>query len=699
MNPRTRRFAKVALALGLAWAVCAIALGPWLIRAGYSERLIPALNGVFSGRDVHAVDFYLGAWWSLVRVATLALFVLLAGAAGWVLSPEARCDLLDRMLGAADGLTPLDAVKLAPVAGLAAGLAEATYLTIRNEVTHRPAAIYHAEVLWMAPLSALVPALAIGCILALAARGGRRRIGTRVAVIVFGFLVVHSVMQSEGIALHPGAEIVLSLGLATVLARLVMRREETALRIARRSGTVLAVGLTVLASTAWFFRPASVEARALRSLSSAAEGLPNVIIVILDTARGANFSLHGYERDTSPGLVEWSRDGVVFDRAFATSSWTLPSHASLFTGQPNHQLGVGVHQPLEASHTTLAEALTDLGYHTGGFAANPFYTTTASGLAQGFARYEDRPWELRQVLHASWLSRLLVAPLANRIRPGPVLRHSRGDRITDGFLDWVRGRDPERPYFAFLNYFDAHDPYQLTPPDQVDRFGPPATEAWPVFEERFHTRGDTTGLGLWVNRYDAAIAYLDGEISRIRNWLDESGTLDNTVVVVTSDHGDMWGEQGELGHSESLFAPVIHIPMLISYPAGAPGGVRLDEAVSLVDLPRTIFDLIGVEAPDAFGGSSLAPLWAAGVDSTPRYALAELWPAEGDVRRTEHLLLGPMKSLIDRRLHYIRYGDGSEMLFGLDTDDRQLRDLVDDPAYADDLARLRAALDSLGGRW
>ncbi len=699
MSRSARRFAQAALGIGVAWIIFAALLAPWLIRAAYAERLIPVLNDIVGGRDLHPVEFYLGAWRSVALALSAVFVVLVAAVAGWILAPDTRRTVIDRLLGAADGLTPLEIVKVGVVAGLCAGWAEAGFFTIRQLVTQRPAALFHIEIWWMAPLSAAFVGLLIGLVIALVSLGGRRRLALRAAAVVFGFMVVHSVMQSEGIPLYPAAEVMLSLGLATVLSRIVMAREGVALRLVRRASLLIVVGAVAIGSTAWVTLPATIDARAVRALPAAAEGLPNVLIIIFDTSRAANFSLHGYSRETSPVLDDWSRSGVIFDRGVATSSWTFPSHSSLFTAQHNHVLGVGLDQPLAESYTTLAESLRDLGYHTGGFAANPVYTTAASGLAQGFARYEDRPWELPQFLRASWLSRLMIAPGATRLFPGLVERNVRADHITDRFLGWAQERDGERPFFAFLNYFDAHSPYQLVPADQADRFGPTPDEDWNDFVDRFYDRGDSVGIDRWINRYDASIAYIDGEIGRIRRWLTESGSLDNTLVIVTSDHGDMWGEQSELGHAESLFAPLVHIPMFASYPNHLPRGLRIDEPVSLLDMPRSVFDLIAAEAPPEFGGSSFVPLVHAPDDGPPRYALSELWPLAIESIRTDHLLLGPIKSVIDRRYQYIRYGDGSEQLFDLELDYGELHNLVGDSVHAVDLIRLRQVMDSIGGRW
>jgi hypothetical protein len=159
------------------------------------------------------------------------------------------------------------------------------------------------------------------------------------------------------------------------------------------------------------------ERRALGKLPPAAEGVPNVLLLVLDTVRAASLSLYGYPRPTTPNLEKWAAKGVVFERAIAPAPWTLPSHGSLFTGRHPQELSGEHLVPLNEEQPTLAEALRDAGYATAGFAANPTYTTRASGLARGFARYEDFPITWGRFLISSWLSRMIsqrLLPLGKR---------------------------------------------------------------------------------------------------------------------------------------------------------------------------------------------------------------------------------------------------------------------------------------------
>lgn len=656
------------------------------------------INGVFGGRDIHPVEFYLEAWWTLAAQLTGLLVAGVLVLAWWVLKPEARKTVIDRALGGRDGLAPGDVLRLALAAGLLGGLAEALYLGVRQALTTHPAGEFHPEVFWMAPLSAGLAALQMGCLIGAISLGGRRRMAVSYAMFVFGFPAIYGVVQSEGIPLHWLAEVILALGLTSVVARAAVARQPQVLAVLRRATPAFAVALCGIVVTAWVMHPASMERRALRSTPLADAGLPNLVIIILDTARAANFSLYGYERRTSPELDDWAREGTVFERAIAASSWTLPSHANAFTGEHNHVMGTSPRQPLADEFSTLAEVLQTRGYKTGGFVANPLYTTAMSGLDQGFARYDDRPWDVPHFLWSSWLSaRLLGRPLSS-LDPGFEPGYKTAETVTEEFLAWVDERDDERPFFAFLNYFEVHAPY-FAPDPWAALFGPvPSADRWWSYQSSF--RPDSTAvvdqeeLDRWINRYDGGIAYLDHHVGRIRSWLEESGLSDNTIVVVTADHGEMWGEHGMLKHAGSLYLPVLHVPLFVTYRGRVPGGVRVEQTVSLGDLPRTIGDLTGIDDLTPFPGASLAPHWSGGRGPHHRYVLAELEP-HGGIDWWAPINHGSMKSLLSGRFQYILNGNGDEELYDIVEDYEQTTNLAGEPELNPEIVRFRAALDSI----
>jgi len=329
------------------------------------------------------------------------------------------------------------------------------------------------------------------------------------------------------------------------------------------------------------------RALATARLGAAPADAPNVLLIILDTVRGANLSLYGYPRPTTPALERWGAAGVTFDRALATAPWTLPSHGTLFTGRLGSELGGDWLRPVRIGQASLAQLFYRRGYATAGFVGNLVYASYESGLTPGFIRYEDYPISWHQVLlHSPLVQTGLARALGQsrglrdawralrrldlQIKRRPASEYKAAGGITDAFLAWQR-ETAGRPFFAFLNYFDAHDPHRA-PADLLARFA---------------------GTGTAEDRYDAAIAYLDRELDRLFAELARRGVLDRTIVVVTSDHGEQFGEHGLRGHANSLYLPVLEVPLMLRYPARVPAGRRVTQAVSLRDLPATILDLAG----------------------------------------------------------------------------------------------------------
>ena len=219
-------------------------------------------------------------------------------------------------------------------------------------------------------------------------------------------------------------------------------------------------------------------------------GAPNIVLVVLDTVAAGHLGLYGYGRPTSPTLDELARSGIRFDAARSASSWTLPSHATMFTGRWPHELSVGWVNPLDRTHPTVAEYLGARGYATAGFVANNLYCAADSGLHRGFATYRDyifpgltamKPAVLadriveglhaiEQLLEDQWAIDIFF-PVVQRLWLGVNVNRKDAATVNREFFDWLSRRGgPDRPFFAFLNDFDAHGPYQL-PELGIHRFG------------------------------------------------------------------------------------------------------------------------------------------------------------------------------------------------------------------------------------
>jgi arylsulfatase A-like enzyme len=462
--------------------------------------------------------------------------------------------------------------------------------------------------------------------------------------------------------------------------------------VVRRTAPVLAV-LAVVASGLVLGTRALVERRALDGLAAARDGAPNVLLIILDTVRSASLGLYGYERPTTPRLERFARQGVVFEQAIAPSSWTLPSHASMFTGREPQQLSVGWLDPLDDQAPTIAEVLRARGYSTAGFVANLQYGTYETGLDRGFVRYSDYHVSLGQVFMHTGLSRFLAARRALRTLVGSdeVLGRRNADRINADFLGWLDDTKG-RPFFAFLNYYDAHDPY--LPPDaffrRITGHARP-NRLSPLRRLTVHERRDgvrAADLRLELDSYDASIAYLDDRIGRLLDELGRRGVLENTVVVITSDHGEEFGEHGVFYHGHSLYLPSLHVPLIVAYPGG-PVGLRVRAPVSLTDIAPTLAELAGVDGTTGLGGRSFAPRLQSATRAGDEAVRSEL---QKGVRLPEWypVSVGDMTSLVANGLHYIRNGDGREQLFDIARDPWERLDMAPAPRAGERLRLMRS---------
>ncbi len=529
----------------------------------------------------------------------------------------------------------------------------------------------------------------IAAALALVARAGGVRVGVGKATFVFGFLAVYGLAQSKGIPLQLYARVLLSLGIAVALARLAGARPAGMGVVIRRAAPIAAVALAAILAGGVFMLHGPKERRALGRLPAPPADAPNVILLILDTVRAANLGLYGYERATTPNIEKWATDGVVFERAVSTAPWTLPSHATMLTGQYGFVAGSTLERALDDRFATLAEILSARGYATAGFVANLAYTTRTSGLERGFARYQDFPVDAAMLVRSSWLTKR-AGRVLDRVPGFPRWTlPKRGARINEEFVRWLDGRD-ERPFFAFLNYFDAHDPYRV-PPGYEKRFGPIPPPGATIDDTQQHATED---LERWITAYDACIAYLDDQLGRLFRALEERGLDRNTLVILTSDHGEMFGEHNQIQHTSGLYMPALHVPLAMVYPGVLPAGVRVSRPVTLRDLPATILDVL--RQPDsAIPGRTLAGLWNGELAPNGGSALLSELDAYSWSSPWKPISRGDMKSLLEDRLHYIRNGDGVEELYDPTIDVREENDLIADPRAAGAVERFRFVLDSV----
>lgn len=354
-------------------------------------------------------------------------------------------------------------------------------------------------------------------------------------------------------------------------------------------------------------------------------GPPNVLLISLDTLRADHLSCYGYERKTSPTIDRLASAGVMFERTFSTTSWTLPSHLSLFTG-----LELSVHgicderlwtalegQLLPMRGEFLAERLSVAGYDTAGFYTAP-YLDEKFGFGAGFDRYERVGHSVyTHPVHSERFKQLRddgdTEALKAWMKSDPDLfddHRPTADEAVDAALQWITGRG-ERPYFCFLHIFDIHNDYVPPPPfdTQFDSEyeGPINGRRVTGNNSPVHAGMDPRDLEHLIALYDGEIAWVDSQIARLVDHLEDQGQLENTLIVVTSDHGEEFFEHGEKGHRNGLHTESLHVPLIMHWPAGIPENVRVPQSTGLVDIAPTLSALCGLDAIPA-SGVDLTPL-------------------------------------------------------------------------------------------
>lgn len=577
--------------------------------------------------------------------------------------------------------------------------------TIAYESPHYP---------WMMPAAML---LMVG-VVALVLSGLRSRMDARIPLFALGFVGAFEAALWIP-KLHIAATAMLAAGMASVLMRSAVRFWPFFHRMVKVTTPLLMVVVLGLVATC-FALPWWRERQALAALPAPPPRAPNLVFIVLDTVRTDHMGIYGYYRNNTPALEKWTRArrGVVFDQAYSSSPWSLPSHAVMFTGRWRHELDVAWKRALEDSELTLAEFLREHGYDTGGFVGNLSYCVRGTGLDQGFTRYEDYPLDLRTTLYATELGENLFkwyARLSSEYFKAtrPETRPYMGDRqelwksaeqVNNEAIAWIDGRaDSKRPFFLFLNYFDAHHPY-VTPEGTSHRFGkePKTVDDFrAIIPHRSRPPEDPAETELIVDSYDNCIAYADLQIGSLLNQLEQRGLGENTWFVITSDHGELLGEHGLFGHSKSLFEPALRVPLILIPPRDALGNqrpIRLKMPVALRDLPATLAAALLPKVASPFPGQSLARFYAPENGAVPEPApiLAEIGGLNADDRGERSIAkYGRLRAVIDGPAKLIdRYAQPSyEQQFALDADPEEKHDLSEQPEAREQRDRLRERLE------
>jgi len=592
-----------------------------------------------------------------------------------------------------------------------------------------------APIIWISPLVDLLLFGVIICLIVAVAKIFPKIPAVSTTVFCLSFLTVYDWLTCIGRLRHWSC-LLLAIGLASVFTRWVGRHEVGALCFWRRTVPVL-IGILLVVFGGIHLKSAWRERRELRRLPVPAASAPNVLIVIVDTLRADHVSAYGYARETSPNLDRLAQEGVLFENAIAPAPWSLPSHVSLLTARYQFEHGIGdvpamslsgLRAPAMNGSETLAETLERHGYRTGAFSANRTYFSANLGFDKGFSHFEDYYDSVAdcfvRTLYGREFARVYLTR-SDRSGPRRLVRwlgleslldkddegaapggtqgvRKRATEVNREMLRWLDSGPRERPFFAFLNYFDVHHryggptayrgpwggaekqvPIRLLPSGQSLRAGSRLGNHSPA--------NDSASLGMTdgkneneqlINAYDDGIKYTDEVLGDLLQELKKRGLLKNTLVVVTSDHGESLGEHSIAYHGEALYREQVQVPLVFWFPGHVPQGVPVPDVVSNASIPATVLSILKLGPVADFRRPALDGLWASPARNGNASALSEvaqIYPTAAEDLVSEKFvptsMQGAMKSLTTVQWQLITHEKLGSQLYDYTSDPRELKDV------------------------
>lgn len=413
---------------------------------------------------------------------------------------------------------------------------------------------------------------------------------------------------------------------------------------------------------------------------------PNIILIIIDAARRDHFSCYGYDKHTSPFIDDLTKESIFFENAYSTAAWTVPAHASLFTGlYPSEHRAQNNNLYLSESIPTLAEILRANGYITIGF-SNNMYVGRMTGLERGFDHF-DEVW--RRYRHRSQLDMLRVGlkRLLHMTDRGAA-------ETTDLIINWIKNRTKDAPFFMFVNYIDVHQVCH-PPKEFLQRFPGSKYSYWRMIKfmraylngrVNFYTGRIKFSEKDWENFkwiYDVSLYYVDYQISKIYECLRQQKLLDNTIFIITSDHGTNLGDHGLLHHEYCLYETLLRIPLIIRYKPLADYR-RISQNIQLSDLFYIILELVDIKTKLYKTGRVSIYKLVKGEDFNLPVFAEWLSPKETLKRLSK---MAPnfdfskfdrdLKSIKMGRFKYIESSDGSHELYDLEIDPSESHNLYE----------------------
>lgn len=489
----------------------------------------------------------------------------------------------------------------------------------------------------------------------------------------------------------------LIVGVVAIVLGAVVAGRRLRPRLARRSlgklapaGAALGLAAGLLLLSAWLGRGADMLTEA-SAAGAPRFSQPNLVILVMDTVRADHLSLYGYPRKTTPNLEALARDSVVYTNAIAPSDMTLSSHGSLFTGLYAGWHGAHCSPPaasygraMDPKVTTLAEILNKEGYSTTGVSAN-LYLRENFGLQKGFQTFQiPRPVPILSAESWYLLRRSMRRGLNHFVDTAQFDRlFARSEDVNQLTFRLINEGVLNRgPFFLFVNYMDAHFPY--VPPAPFDgrfpgRIRSMTQDDLTAVQEQV-VRGEGMSAGEhahFISQYDGGIAYVDAHVGQVVRWLKRRGLYDNTMIVVTSDHGEAFGEKNLVLHGNSIYQNLLHVALVIKYPRQRRTGVVRDP-VSLIDVAPTVLASLGYPTPKQMQGRDLLdpkPL-------SPRQLFSESYPCPA-LHRSDCPPEGCLaRAIFSWPFKYTVSSNGRREFFDVGTDPKEDHNLLEKDAIA-----------------
>lgn len=431
---------------------------------------------------------------------------------------------------------------------------------------------------------------------------------------------------------------------------------------------------------------------------------PNILLISIDTLRADHLSCYGYNKKTTPNIDKLAGEGTLFRQHYSTGVWTPPGHASMLTGLYVSEHGVYGENRLSDHIPTIAEKLKEYGYKTAGFINN-----SQVGTLVGFDKGHDIFVEVWKGVKSESTVKKIAQGIARRVKEKLGYEDMGAKRTNKLFTEWLEKRiDKNKAFYAFLHYVEPHNPLNpprpyknkyIKPLKNVDMQKVKKVAQNPLicFVEDLNVNHEETEV--LKSLYDGEIAYIDSKIGEVMQMLKENDCYDDTMIIITSDHGEHFGEHNLWSHAASLYNEVLHIPLVIKFPKGMEYIQEVNNYTQLVDIFPTVMEIADInEKENRNSGISLVYrkdknkfhdcVFAEWEGRVPYFVKSRLNDLPLHVNLNK--FTNKMQMIICEKYKYISKSDGQEELYDLSSDIIEHNNLISQ--YQDIAARMKIKL-------